>query len=222
MSQNTAFLLHGLTQEHKDFLYNYAQKNLGSSSRTKAIIAIIDDLMLSERRLDDNQKNRDDITKKAIQRKKDFIKKHQQDIAENNNAIKQAIRSKDSELVGKLKKENQKISRVQKKRIQFSIPIYDYDSLKELSEKNECSIQYYIRIILNNHLYNERKLLGNELEFLKKSNYELYRIGVNVNQIAKSNNMGDRVDLPINKLYEFIKNHIIIIEDILRNNNGNY
>lgn len=111
---------------------------------------------------------------------------------------------------------------MQKKRIQFSMPIYDYDFLKELSEKNECSIQYYIRIILNNHLYNERKLLGNELEVLKKSNYELYRIGVNVNQIAKANNMGDRVDLPINKLYEFIKNHTLIIEEILRNNNGNY
>lgn len=222
MSQNAAFLLHGLTQEHKDFLYSYAQKNLGSSSRTKAIIAIIDDLMLSEGRLDDKPKSRDDITQKAIQRKKDFIKKHQKDIAENNNAIRQAISNKNGELVSKLKKENQKISKVKKKRIQFSMPIYDYDFLKELAETNECSIQYYIKIIINNHLYNEKKLLGNELEALKKSNYELYRIGVNVNQIAKANNMGDRVDLPINKLYEFIKNHTLVIEEILRNNNGNY
>lgn len=69
MSQN-AFLLHGLTQEHKDFLHSYAQKNLGSSSRTKAIIAIIDDLMLLEGRLDDNKKTKMTLPKKQSKEKK--------------------------------------------------------------------------------------------------------------------------------------------------------
>ena len=42
------FKLLGLTQDHKDFLYRYAQNELGSSSRTKAILALIDKAMCAE------------------------------------------------------------------------------------------------------------------------------------------------------------------------------
>ena len=48
MSSSYSFLLNGLTQDHKDFLYRYAQNELGSSSRTKAILALIDKAMCAE------------------------------------------------------------------------------------------------------------------------------------------------------------------------------
>ncbi|WP_156471099.1 hypothetical protein, partial [Moraxella lacunata] len=48
MSSSYSFLLNGLTQDHKDFLHRYAQNELGSSSRTKAILALIDKAMRAE------------------------------------------------------------------------------------------------------------------------------------------------------------------------------
>ena len=44
------FLLKGLTQEQHDFLYEYAQKTLGSKSRTKAILHLIDEKMGNEQK----------------------------------------------------------------------------------------------------------------------------------------------------------------------------
>ena len=39
----TSLLINGLSDQHKDFLYAYAQKELGSKSRTKAILHLIDE-----------------------------------------------------------------------------------------------------------------------------------------------------------------------------------
>lgn len=64
--QTSSFLLKGLTQEHRDFLREYAQKNLGSSSRTKAIIAIINDLMQQENPCCEMN---DELKNKAIENK---------------------------------------------------------------------------------------------------------------------------------------------------------
>lgn len=65
-------------------------------------------------------------------------------------------------------------------------------------------------------------MLGNEIELLKKSNYELYKIGVNINQIAKANNVGNMIELPINILYNKIQNHIKIVKDVLKLSNDIY
>lgn len=65
-------------------------------------------------------------------------------------------------------------------------------------------------------MYSQKRLLGSEIEVLKKSNYELYKIGVNINQIAKANNAGDMVELPINQLYNQIQNHIKVVQDLLK------
>lgn len=71
-------------------------------------------------------------------------------------------------------------------------------------------------------IYSERKLLGSEIEALKISNYELYKIGVNINQIAKANNTGQQIELPINQLRHFIQNHVKIVQDILLKNTSIY
>lgn len=214
--QTSSFLLKGLTQEHRDFLREYAQKNLGSSSRTKAIIAIINDLMQQENPCCEMN---DELKNKAIENKNNYIENHQQMIEKHNHDI---LKAKAESNYDEIKNLSRKKLRVQKKRVQLSIPIYDFEYLQTLANNSKSSIQYYIIYVLYNHLYNERKLLGNEIEVLKKSNYELYKIGVNVNQIAKANNAGDKMELPINMLSNKIDSHVNLVMGILKSNSSIY
>lgn len=213
-----SFLVKGLSQNQKDFLKMYAQKNLGSNSRTKAILHIINQMMENEL----NQKKNNevsDIQKKAIKQRNLYISEHEKMIQENNRAIALARKQKNHEAAASLSKQKFK---VQKKRVQLSLPVYDYDFLLELADTSQSSIQHYISTVLYNHLYNDKKLFGIEIEQLKKSNYELHKIGVNINQIAKANNAGDMRELPINKLHEFIENHVKNVQKILKNSVGIY
>lgn len=136
-----------------------------------------------------------------------------------NAEINQAVLHGDHEKLTQLHKER---INLKKKRIQFSIPVYDYDFLDQLAKDSNSSIQYYITVILYNYLYSKRKLLGAEIESLKKSNFELHKIGVNINQIAKANNAGDMVELPINQLYDFITKHINKVKLILNESTDIY
>ncbi|QHI18382.1 plasmid mobilization relaxosome protein MobC (plasmid) [Acinetobacter haemolyticus] len=70
-----------------------------------------------------------------------------------------------------------------------SLREYDYNILNEIAKNTDTSINYYIiRLILNNIYSKNVKLLGTEIEQLRKSNYEIHKIGVNINQIAKNLN----------------------------------
>lgn len=213
----TPFKLLGLTQDHKDFLYRYAQSELGTSSRTKAILALIDKAMRAEQAGKESkldiQKPKDELRTQAIANKEAYISNHQEQISKHNQQINQAKRQNNHELVKFL---SRKKLAVKKKRVQLSIPIYDYDYLEKLAKNSNSSIQYYIKVLILEHLYYQKRLLGNEIELLKKSNYELYKIGVNINQIAKANNIGNMIELPINILYNKIQNHIKIVKDVLK------
>lgn len=76
--------------------------------------------------------------------------------------------------------------------------------------------------MIRNHLYHKHELLGNEIENLRKSNYELYRIGVNINQIAKAINAGHKINFDINMLNSQIKKHTEKVEKILKDNLNRY
>ena len=214
-----SFLVKGLSQNQKDFLKMYAQKNLGSNSRTKAILHIINQMMENELKSQKKNNEVSDIQKKAIKQRNLYISEHEKMIKENNRAIALARKQKNHEAAASLSKQKFK---VQKKRVQLSLPVYDYDFLLELADTSQSSIQHYISTVLYNHLYNDKKLFGIEIEQLKKSNYELHKIGVNINQIAKANNAGDMRELPINKLHEFIENHVKNVQKILKNSVGIY
>lgn len=108
------------------------------------------------------------------------------------------------------------------RRVQFSLLLHDYKSLEKLSNKSDSSMQHYIICLIRHHLYNKHELLGNEIETLRKSNYELYRIGVNVNQIAKQLNAGNQANIDIKNLSESIKKHTTIVENILKENLNRY
>lgn len=223
LSSQTPFKLLGLTQDHKDFLHRYAQNELGSSSRTKAILTLIDRAMRAEKeQYQDNFDNpnlQDELRNQAIQNKENYIEQHQQKIANHTKEINQAKLQNNQELVKIL---SRKKLGIKKQRLQLSIPIYDYEYLEQLAKNSHSSIQYYTTVIILEHLYSQKRLLGNEIEILKKSNYELYKIGVNVNQIARANNAGDMVELPINQLYNQIQKHIQIVQDLLKSSTDIY
>ncbi len=166
-SKKSEFNVRGLTQEQKDFLYDYAQEHLGSRSRNKAILHLINEKM---------QKNEPVVQKKFIQ------KEHEP-----------------------------------KERIQLSLRKTDYDFLKKIAEEEDTSMQYYIISLILRDLYNHKRLNGKELELLRKSNYQLYKIGVNINQIAKAINAGEDKQLDIEKLGEYINNHIDSVKLLLNN-----
>ena len=172
-----ALLVHGLTDKHKDFLYAYAQEKLGSRSRTKAILALINEKMTNDQVMN----------KQPIQ---------QENLTSNK-----------------------------KVRIQFSLREHDYNLLCEIVKNTDSSIQHYIISVILNLLYDDKvRLLGNEIEQLKKSNYELHKIGVNINQIAKAINAGekDKVGIDLNNIYDSIESHIEIVKTILAKNTKRY
>ena len=213
------FKLLGLTQEHKDFLYRYAQSELGSSSRTKAILALIDNAILDEKSNNHDDILKDNLKNEAIKNKQKYIQQHQQKIQNRNQQIQEAKLQKDHQLAQTLSRK--RIS-VDKKRLQISLLIYDYEYLEKLANNSNSSIQYYTIALILEHLYSQKRLLGSEIEVLKKSNYELYKIGVNINQIAKANNAGDKMELPINQLYNQIQKHIKVVQDLLKSSTAIY
>lgn len=220
MSSSYSFLLNGLTQDHKDFLYRYAQNELGSSSRTKAILALIDRAMRDEQVQNSSSGIcQDELKNQAIANKQKFIEQHQEQIQNHNKAIQEAKSQNNHDLAKKL---SRKKLGIKKQRLQLSIPIYDYEYLERLAQNSHSSIQYYTTVIILEYLYSQKRLLGNEIEVLKKSNYELYKIGVNVNQIAKANNAGDMIELPINQLYNQIQKHIKVVQDLLKSSTSIY
>lgn len=107
-----------------------------------------------------------------------------------------------------------------KKRIQLSLSPQHYILLSEVAKNTDSSIQHYIICMLLNNLYSDKiKLLGIEIEQLKKSNYELHKIGVNINQIAKALNAGEKQDENLLQLYEIsnkINEHINIVKQLLK------
>lgn len=109
-----------------------------------------------------------------------------------------------------------------KKRVQFSLIKTDYEAIEKIAKQTDSSIQHYIICLIRNHLYNKHELLGNEIEQLRKSNYELHRIGVNINQIAKAINAGQNINFDINMLDKHIKKHTEKVEQILKENLNRY
>lgn len=180
MTTGKEFRLLGLTQEQHDFLYEYAQKTLGSKSRTKAILHLIDEKMNGTAAIDRIKQERLD---------------------------EPLTSSKDT------------------KRIQFSVLQADYDNLTKIAQSTDSSIQHYLRCLVRSNLYGKYELLGFEMENLRRSNYELYRLGVNINQIAKALNTGHDVEVSkamFDDMHQQITEHTSRVEKILKDNLERY
>lgn len=156
----------GLSQDQKDFLYNYAKDQLGSRSRSKAILHLID---------------------------KEMGKTSTIQTREMQSTIEDPYR----------------------KRVQLSLLYEDYLEIEKIAQETDSSIQYYIISLILKDLYDYQRLDGKQIELLRKSNYQLHKIGVNINQIAKAINEGDKRFVDIEKLDSYIKDHVETVKILL-------
>lgn len=161
-----SFKVRGLTHEQKEFLYQYAQNELGCRSRTKAILHLIDEKM----------------------------------------GVEPTHKKYDYQSTGEPKK---------RQRLQLSLLPQDYENLQKAAQTSDSSMQHYLIKLLVKDLYNEKILNGTEYELLRKSNYQLHKIGVNLNQIAKAINEGEDRKVPIEKLAQYIEQHVNTIKELL-------
>lgn len=164
--EKSSLKVRGLTPEQKEFLYQYAQNELGCRSRTKAILHLIDEKM----------------------------------------GVEPTHKEYDYQPTGEPKK---------RKRLQLSLLPQDYENLKKAAQMSDSSMQHYLIKLLVSNLYNEKILNGMEYELLRKSNYQLHKIGVNINQIARAINEGEQRKIPVEKLAQYIEQHVDIIKQLL-------
>ena len=73
-------------------------------------------------------------------------------------------------------------------RVELRLPQATVDSIKTLAEKRFSTHSYYINALIHDHL-GLPQLHGDEIEVLRRSNYELAKVGTNLNQIAKAFNL---------------------------------
>ena len=104
-----------------------------------------------------------------------------------------------------------------RERVQISLLEEDYLELQKVAKETDTSMQYYIISLILKDLYGAYRLTGEQIELLRKSNYQLHKIGVNLNQIAKAINEGERRAVPIKMLSEEIAKHIDMVKEVLDN-----
>ncbi len=94
-------------------------------------------------------------------------------------------------------------------------------ALIDLAEKTKSSPQFYLVSLLRAHLLRKPQLLGAELEILRESNYQLSKIGTNLNQIARALNAREirTVDMEtIDALTGEVKKHTQTMRTIISAN----
>lgn len=73
-------------------------------------------------------------------------------------------------------------------RVELRLPRETVDAIKNLAETRFSTHNYYITALIQEHL-GLPQLHGDEIEVLRRSNYELTKIGTNLNQVAKAFNL---------------------------------
>lgn len=72
-----------------------------------------------------------------------------------------------------------------KERKSITLYISELAHLEKVAEQRESSVQFLMRTIIRNAIYQQRFLLGDEITQLRTSNYQLAKIGTNLNQITR-------------------------------------
>ncbi|WP_226816500.1 CopG family transcriptional regulator [Advenella sp. FME57] len=93
--------------------------------------------------------------------------------------------------------------------------------LREAAEQADMSISAFIRLALRSHLTNTAILNNEEVRALYQSNFQLLRIGRNLNQIARAFNAQGPVELTsqkINDVMRVIDDHTHKVRDLIISN----
>lgn len=90
--------------------------------------------------------------------------------------------------------------------------------LREAADQADMSISAFIRLALKSHLTKTAILNNEEVRALYQSNFQLLRIGRNLNQIARACNAQQPVDLTskkINDVMDIIDDHTRKVRDLI-------
>lgn len=105
------------------------------------------------------------------------------------------------------------------KRLVLRITEPIFEKLTENAKQNGMTINRYAALILHGHAATNPALTNKEVQSLRDSNYELHKIGVNLNQIAKALNSGTATSLTLKELHvlhELIDEHFSKVGQLLQ------
>ena len=108
-----------------------------------------------------------------------------------------------------------------KQRLEVKLASHDYAKLKNLAIQSCMSANSFTVLLIQKFLYQHTPLTNDLIEILRQSNYQLLRIGRNLNQIARQLNIGEEVDLTsqkIDALNDIIDKHTEVVGQVLQVN----
>lgn len=85
-------------------------------------------------------------------------------------------------------------------RLEIRLPEDAINELKSEAATQAMTLNQYIRLLLITYVSKESVLTVNEVQALRESNYQIYKLGVNINQVAKAINMGNATSLTLKEL----------------------
>lgn len=86
------------------------------------------------------------------------------------------------------------------KRLELRLTEHAFTKLCETAVKQNMTINRYAALILHEHTTGEAIPTTKEVQALRESNYQIYKLGVNINQVAKAINMGNATSLTLKEL----------------------
>lgn len=113
------------------------------------------------------------------------------------------------------------ISSLPEKRFSLRLPSDDMAYFNALAKQAEMSLNACLCTVLRGFRENNPKLFNDEIAVLYHSNYQLSKLGINLNQIAKRLNAMDSASLAtkqLNMLSSVINEHCQKVEKLLREN----
>lgn len=106
-----------------------------------------------------------------------------------------------------------------KQRITLRIPSKQFDYLQNMAQQRHSSLNDVIRDVIQEFITDNPVLSNDEVQALYQSNYQLLRLGRNINQIARQLNSIMPDSFTTNQLYElstFLQQHTDKVGHVLR------
>lgn len=92
-----------------------------------------------------------------------------------------------------------------KRRAEIRLNPSTQEKLLELATAQGMTLNRFMVMLLNNYIEDTKIMSATQIQALRESNYQLYQIGTNINQIAKALNQGKPASLTSQKLDELAK-----------------
>lgn len=105
------------------------------------------------------------------------------------------------------------------KRLELRITEPFVNQLKERAAEQNMTANRYATLVLYEHITGEFIPTVNEVQALRDSNYQLHKLGVNINQVAKAINSGTATSLTLKELQNIsdtIDNHFRKVGTLLQ------